>query len=218
MQRAELYSVGKPNLDSNINSGNSDDEIFLADSSNESPSKDDAMSALITFFGSARFANHPRHVMHFHGTRNNNTSGHNFYNRRKAQLNHNDASSIGCFNCGKQNCSVATCTQPRDPKRIANNISKWRELRKLDKSAKININTVPHACHDSSEANEVMVAALFAKQYEDNTNDVDDKHEADPFIYLNETLQNNVLQHINSDILKETQKIMLKMMWMILSK
>lgn len=121
------------------------------------------------------------------------------------QSNSNSASYVGCFNCGRQVCYVATCPRTRDPDIIAKNIGRWKELRKLDKSAKININTVPPASAIQCEAKEEMVAAVLVIQYQ-NT-EADDspelEHATDPLVHLNETLQNNVLDHMSAAQMEE---------------
>lgn len=70
------------------------------------------------------------------------------------------------FNCGNYGCSVEKCTRPRDSARIANNLSRWRELRKVEHQAKINLSVVSSVCFCSTEAQEVLAAVTYLNEQE----------------------------------------------------
>lgn len=193
-QRAELYQTGKSQQSGTNTEYNSNDEVFLTHLQSEPLTAETLNSALETYFGSAWFARNPRDVKSHPVT--------SVYNNSRFQKDKGNttssASSVGCFNCVRRECSVASCTKPRDTERIARNISKWRELRKMQKSARININTVPSICTDHSEANEVMIAAISVNQYSDDDNVKSDGNDTeDPFADLNETFRSNVVDHMS---------------------
>lgn len=128
-RRGELYKTNKVNRGDFSTDENIDDEIFLTNSSADSSITDNCVTALETFFGSARFANHPRTVKPFSGTIIHNHTRNKYRGNKQKRPNFNhsacsNSSSVGCFNCGRQGCSVATCTKPRDSDRIAKNISR----------------------------------------------------------------------------------------------
>lgn len=106
------------------------------------------------------------------------------------EFKHKRVSCVGCFNCGIQGCIVEACAPPRDNSRIEKKFRRRRELYKLNNAAKINIDTVPTAWSDSSEAKEVMIASILVNQYDDTINSADNETEesADTLINLDETL------------------------------
>lgn len=76
----------------------------------------------------------------------------------------NAASQEGCFNCGQKGCSVAKCPRPKNFRRIADNLSRWGELRKIERDAKVNLSMVSAICFCPSKAQEVLVTATFLNE------------------------------------------------------
>lgn len=211
-QRRDLYNTAKSERETDDKNDNSDEEIFMtsADDETQSSTANDAMAALETFFGSAKFANHPRSLKSLNESPNSWRSRR--YNQNRNHLKNNfsnnknhSASSVDCFKCGRQGCSVATCTQPRDTDRIAKNIGRWKDLRKMQRTARININSVPSLCSSQSEAKEVMVAAVLVNQYQNDNEEEETsmvEEVSDPLIHLNETLQSNVADQIRDALIE----------------
>lgn len=191
-RRTELYKTKKVNNESSNASSNSEDDVFIKEDESEPPTRENLICSPDTYFENAKFSNNPKHVKN---NRNNRytTTNNNYANAANSER------SVGCFNCGRQGCSVALCKRPRDATRIANNISRWKELRKLDKSAKVNINNVQSACTSSYEANEVMVSAVLISQYQKDSDAEDDDQDTDPFSKLQETLQSNAVEHLKGE-------------------
>lgn len=152
------------------------------------------LTALETFFGSSRFGRDPRDLK-----RNNHNSGVNTtrqsgkYNTDKRQQN--AANRVGCFNCGRTSCSVATCPKPRDANRIAENLSRWRRLRKIEREAKVNLSMVNQVCFCPSEALEVLSAATYLEK-DDATNDtVTEEDPKEEFQAIQEELHASAMDH-----------------------
>lgn len=195
--RSELYKTGRSSKESPRDHVREEDseEVFLNERNTEPLTREELKCTLDTYFENAKFANHPKYLKN--NQRNSNGMA-NKYSKFKTSTSSGGAHTVGCFNCGRQGCSVATCKRPRDASRIAQNISRWKQLRKMDKSARININSVPPACGDSHEANEVMIAAIFVNQYQDESDHEelqDGDNVDDPFANLNETLRSNAIEH-----------------------
>lgn len=190
-RRAELYKTRKGSSEPHGVDNASDDDVFINEDESEPLTREDLICTLDTYFENAKFANHPKLVKN---NNNNRFAGTKSF-RNNARGPGSSAQSVGCFNCGRQGCSVAICKRPRDASRIANNITRWKELRKIDKSAKININNVQSVCASPSEANEVMVSAILVNQYDEESNADDDNEESDPFARLQETLRSTAVAH-----------------------
>lgn len=116
-----------------------EDEVVLNDDEDEPVTREELERTIETYFENAKFANNAKFIK---ANRHNHT-GTKKGNKYKALLNTQAAHTIGCFNCGRHGCYVATCKKPRDASRIAQNITRWKELRKMEKSSRININNIP---------------------------------------------------------------------------
>lgn len=194
-RRSELYNLHKKRSEDKKSEVFSDDEVFFADDLDEPLTAGNLATALDTYFENAKFATNPRSLrstagLHKH-VPSRQRSG---FNNPKNFNATSAASAVGCFNCGKQGCSVATCPRPRDAKRIAQNITRWKQLRRMDKAAKINLTNVPALCKDPYEANEVMVAAIFCNQYQDES-EPEEETTVDPLKQVHDELRCNASHH-----------------------
>lgn len=124
-QRYELYQTGKQRLENNRINDDSNDKIFITNSPSEPITTDNINSVLEIYLGNTRFVHKPEDIKP-----DNRLTGRtrNSFNQTRGSANCSD-SSVGCFNCSRQRCSVVTCKIPRDVNRIANKITKWSELR-----------------------------------------------------------------------------------------
>lgn len=194
-RRAELYKSAKPHRKP-VSNQSSDEDVFINEDEPEPLTREELISTLDTYFENAKFAHHPKSVKP-----NANSSL-----RKPENFNHTatrrvgpSAKSIGSFNCERMGWSVAIFKRPRDASRLANNITRSKELRKLNKSANMNYTNVQSACADSFEANEVMVSAILVNQYNDESEADGEDEECDPFATLEETLRSNASEHVNNN-------------------
>lgn len=71
---------------------------------------------------------------------------------------------VGCFNCGRNDCSVAKSPKEKDANRIAENLSRWRRLCKVERESKVNLSVVNKVCFCPSEALEVLSASRYLEE------------------------------------------------------
>lgn len=189
-----LYKTGGPKQNNADSDDEGEPEVYLQENSGQ----DQLLATLENFFGSSRFARDPRDFKRNQNMANNNRSFQ--IGRAFPAKNHSNASAqIGCFNCGRPGCSVAKCPSPKDARRIAENLSKWRRLQKVERDAKINWSMVSSICFCPSEAQEVLVAATYLDEQgsgaNSNCSNEERAMEKDEFRELQEQLQASAIDY-----------------------
>lgn len=158
--RISLYKTSGSKVTAAGSDNDSEPDIYLQNEVEVSQYPQEA------FFGSSRFARDSREFKR-NSCRWNQSYGQRQMKTRKFSSEgspSNAASQVGCFNCGQKGCSVAKCPRPKDPKRIADNLSRWRKLRKIKRDAKVNLSMVSAICFCPSEAQEVLIAATYLNE------------------------------------------------------
>lgn len=131
---------------------------------------DHTEAAIETFFASSRFSRNPQEFKRNSRQHKALNSGNQANRRRWYQSSGQSSgksfasSQVVCFNCGNSGCSVTKCTQLRDLVRIQNNLSRWRELRKVEYQAKINLSRVSSVSYCASEAQDFLAAVTYVNK------------------------------------------------------
>lgn len=86
-------------------------------------------------------------------------------------------------------------------KRIADNLSRWRKLRKIERDAKENLSMVSAICFCPSEAQDVLVAASYLNEQgpDHESGDSRDQAEKKEFQAIQDQLHASAMEHRGSE-------------------
>lgn len=102
---------------------------------------------------------------------------------------------MGRFNCYRSNCSVAKCPRKKNAKRIVDNLTRWRRLRKVEREAKVNLSVVNQVWSCPAEALVVLSAATNLNQNGEDMNHNQTVAESEEFHAVIDELHTSAVAH-----------------------